>query len=197
MRNQPTVSVSVEVSARHVHLDIGAFETLFGIGAKLSLKRDLSQPGQFASSETVMLKTQSGLLENVRILGPLRDYCQVELSKTEARILGLDPPIRRSHELDLDGTPGLTIVGPQGEIHVDKGVIIPWRHLHVSNTEALDLKLAAGSLISVRISGERATIFEHVLVHMYPSFHLSVHLDTDEGNAAGVSLHTKGEILPW
>src|SRR3989344_4862746 len=131
MRNQPTVSVSVEVSARHVHLDIGAFETLFGIGAKLSLKRDLSQPGQFASSETVMLKTQSGLLENVRILGPLRDYCQVELSKTEARILGLDPPIRRSHELDLDGTPGLTIVGPQGEIHVDKGVIIPWRHLHV------------------------------------------------------------------
>ncbi len=187
--------VPVEISVRHVHVCPADFALLFGPDAKLSLARDISEPGQFAARESVALSTSKGLLERVRIVGPLRDYCQVELAWTDAIALGLDPPVRRSHELGLDGTPGVKLIGPQGTVCLSKGVIIPWRHLHISNTEALLLGVEDGELLKIRVAGERAAVFENVLVDIDPSFKLSFHLDTDEGNAAGVGRHTTGEVI--
>lgn len=187
--------VPVEVSARHIHLTPSDFATLFGKDAKLTLARDISEPGQFAANETVALSTPKAFLEHIRIVGPLRTYSQIELSKTDALTLGIHPPVRRSHELNLDGTPGVKVVGPKGMLLLPKGVIIAWRHLHVSNVEAMELGLTPDELIKIRVKGERAVTFENVLVHMDPSFKLSFHIDTDEGNAASVQRHTVGEIV--
>lgn len=194
MKRKP-FTVPVETSARHVHLAPSDFAALFGADAKLTLARDISEPGQFAAQETVTLATSKGVIERVRIVGPLRDYSQAELARTDAIALGIEPPVRRSHELNLDGTPGVKLIGSRGSLQLQKGVIIPWRHLHISNVEALELGVTDGELLTIRISGERGVIFEHVLVDMDPSFKLSFHLDTDEGNAAGVSRHTTGEVL--
>lgn len=188
-------TVPVEVSARHVHLTPRDFAQLFGADEKLTLARDISEPGQYAANQTVTLSTAKVLIERVRIVGPLRTYSQVEISRTDAIHMGIDPPIRRSHELENEGTPGIKIVGPKGSLTLSKGVIIPWRHVHVSNLEALALGLSPGELIAIRIPGERAVIFENVLVHIDPSFTLSFHLDTDEGNAAAVTRRTVGEVI--
>lgn len=195
MQKRRSFTVPVEVSARHVHLAPSDFAQLFGADAKLSLARDISEPGQFAAREVVSLSTPKAVIERVRIIGPLRSYSQVEISRTDAVHLGLNPPVRRSHELTNDGTSGIKIIGPKGTITLSKGVIIPWRHLHASNLEALELKLTSGELIVIRVAGERAVIFENVLVQVDPSFQLSFHLDTDEGNAAGVTRQTTGEVL--
>ncbi len=190
------IVVPIEVSARHVHLQKSTFEKLFGKGANLTLLKNLSQPGNFAAQETVTLRSAQGQLEGVRILGPLRTYDQVEISKTDARKLKLDPHVRDSHELKLAGTPGLTLIGPRGRVALKKGLILPWRHIHMNNLEALEYGLESGQLVKVDIDNNpRSLVFENVLVRVSPDYKLAMHIDTDEGNAAGIDRVGEGRII--
>lgn len=190
------MQVPIEVSARHLHLDQKTYESLFGTGVELTVRNQLSQPGTFAANETVTLKTESGRIEDIRILGPLRDYCQIEISKTDAHQLGIDPPIRDTDELELAGTPGATLIGPKGEVVLDKGLIIAWRHIHLNPEEAKRLGLNDGDLVKVDIDSDpRSVVFENVLVRVSPNYKLAMHIDTDEANAAGVTSGEFGTII--
>ncbi len=130
--------VPIEVSARHVHLDKQTFVKLFGDGAELKPFKSLSQLGTFAAEQTVTIKSAAGEIPNVRILGPLRTYTQVEISKTDAYALKVDPPIRDSHELSMAGSPGIILIGPKGRVALKKGLILGWRHIHINNNQALE-----------------------------------------------------------
>ena len=190
--------IPIETSARHLHLKKEHFETLFGKGAELTFRNELTQPGTFAAEETVTLKSEKTQIENVRILGPLRDYTQVEISKSDAYRLGIDPPIRDSHELEMEGTAGIVLIGPVGRIQLEKGVIIPWRHIHISPNDALDAGVTDGDLVKVDIDDDaRSVIFENVFVRVKANYELVMHIDTDEGNAAmPAGLHAVGELIP-
>ena len=190
------MEVPIEVSARHVHLTPAAVEALFGEGYQLTSAKELSQPGTFAAEERVTLRTRGGEIKEVRVLGPARDYNQVELSKTDARHLKINPPVQDTHELDHAGTPGVTLVGSVESLALKKGVILAWRHLHVSNNEALELGLKDGQLIKVDINSDpRSVIFENVLVRVAPNYKLAMHIDTDEANAAGIETGEKGILI--
>lgn len=190
------MKVPIEISARHVHLTKEAFEILFGREAKLTIRNQLSQPGTFAAEERIALKTEKEEIPNVRILGPLRKYSQVEISKTDARHLGISPPIRDTHELELAGTPGICLIGPIGHIKLTQGVIIPWRHIHISPLEAAEAGLKDGDLVKVDIDSDpRSVIFENVLVRIAPNYKLAMHIDTDEANAAGIEEGEVGRLI--
>ena len=187
--------IPVEVSAHHVHLSRFDIEALFGGGYKLNVARYISELRQFAAAETVTLYTPKSSIENVRIVGPDREFTQIELSRTDCYRLGIhNVPVRASGELELAGTPGICVRSETGEICVRQGVIVPWRHLHLNHTEALELNLEDGQLVKVRIPGERAVVLENVYVRVQADFRLSLHLDTDEANAAGVVVGTEGEL---
>ena len=189
------MQIPIEVSARHAHLTPEVIEELFGSYA-LKQKKELSQPGEFASSQQVTLKTKKGVIERVRVLGPARDYNQIELCQTDAYRLGVNPPVRDSSELNLEGTPGITLIGLKGEVVLEKGLIIPWRHIHLSPNEAIEMGLKDGQLVKVDIdSHPRSLVFENVLVRVSPKYKLSMHIDTDEGNAAGVAREGEGRLL--
>ncbi len=187
--------IPIEISARHIHLSQEDLDKLFGENYKLQISKELSQPGQFAAEETVDLKTDKAELKNVRILGPVRSLTQIELSKTEARLLGIPATYHDSEELELAGTPGVEVVGPQGSIMLNKGVILAWRHLHVSPREAEELGIKDGELIKIETDGPRGLIFKNVLVRVNDKYRLSFQLDTDEGNAAGVEAGDMGKII--
>lgn len=175
--------VPVGVSAPHVHLCPEHLERLFGPGYELTPIREL-QPGQYAAKEHVMVVGPKGVLPNVRVLGPLRDKTQVEISRTNAYVLGLDPPVRDSG--DLSGSPGAVLVGPRGAVVLDEGVILAWRHIHMSPQHAERLGLKDRDVVKARTGGQRRVIFDRVLVRVSPSFRLEFHIDTDEANAAGL-----------
>jgi acetate kinase len=177
--------ISIGVSAHHVHLSREHIEALFGRGHQLSFKAPLSQPGQFACQEKVNLAGPKGRVESVRILGPERKDSQVEISRTEEFKLGIDAPLRMSG--DLDGTPGVTIEGPTGSVHLEKGVICTMRHIHMTPEEALRFGLCDQDLVMVELQGDRSLIFGDVRVRVDPNFKLELHLDTDEANAAKVN----------
>lgn len=189
--------VPVGISNRHVHLTQEHLEKLFGPGHRLTKVKDLSQPGEFASEETVTLIGPKGSLEGVRVLGPVRDASQVEISATDTFTLGVKPPVRESG--DLEGTPGIEIVGPAGKVHLEQGVIIAARHIHMSLRDAAAFGLRDGDHIEVEVPGERGGVFENVLIRVSPHYVLDLHLDTDEGNAFGlkngqtldVTVHTR------
>ena len=185
--------VPIGISARHVHLCQADLEKLFGSGYTLTPTKPLSQPGQFACAETVEVHGPRGFFPKVRILGPLRERTQIEIARSDAFVLGLDPPVRDSG--DLDGTPGVRLVGPAGEAELAQGVIIAQRHLHLHTAEAEQLGLKDKELISVRIDGMRALIFENVLVRVGPRYAMDLHLDTDEANAAGAKNGDLATIL--
>ena len=188
--------VPIEVSAHHVHLNQEALDRLFGPGAVLHSRKELSQPGTFAAEETVILKTPKAEIARVRVLGPPREYNQVEMSKTDARLLGIDPPVRDTHELEHAGTPGIALIGPEGVVELTRGVIIAWRHIHISPTEAIENNLADGNLVKVDIDSDpRSVIFENVLVRVSPGAQLAMHIDTDEANATGVETGEQGRLL--
>lgn len=178
------ITVGIEVSARHIHLSHKDVDTLFGVSHQLRFLKQLSQPSEFACKEMVTIKTKKGELK-ARVLGPLREETQVEVSRTEAIKLGLNPPIRESH--DLVGTPGVTLVGPKGSVRLKEGVIIAWRHLHASDKQAAKLGLKHGSLVSVAVGGQRSIIFNQVEVKVHPTFDWHMHIDTDEANACDLS----------
>jgi putative phosphotransacetylase len=172
----------VEVSARHVHLCKEDVEKLFGPGAKLTYKRALSQPGQFLSEERVDVVGLKSTFRNVAILGPERPASQVEISVTDSFTLGVAPPVRESG--DIKGTPGLKLIGPAGEIELPLGVIAAKRHIHMTPEDAERLGVHDKQIVEVRVDTERPVTFGEVVVRVSPSFKLSMHVDTDEANAA-------------
>lgn len=176
-----TFKVPVGISNRHIHLSQEDLEVLFGAGSKLTPTKDLSQPGQFACEEQVTLVGSKGTMEGVRVLGPVRKATQIELAATDTFKLGVKPPVRDSG--DLEGTPGLEIVGPKGKVQLDKGVIIAARHIHMTPVDAQKYNLKNGDHVKVTVDGPRGGVFDHVLIRVSPNYALDMHVDTDEGNA--------------
>jgi putative phosphotransacetylase len=186
--------ILVEISARHAHVSEEHLAILFGEGYKLTPKKDLSQPGQFACEERVDLVGERGTLKNVTILGPTRPFSQVEITATEARTLGVKALIRESGL--IDGTFGCTLVGPQGSVVLDKGVIVAKRHIHVTPSEAAVYGVSDKEIIMVKVtSDDRSLIYGDVVVRVSEKFAAAMHIDTDEANAAGLSGAVFGEII--
>ncbi len=174
----------LEVSAHHIHLCQEHVEALFGQGHQLTRQSDLSQPGQFACTEQLTLVGPKGRIERVRVLGPARRETQVEISMTEQFKLGIHPPIRESG--DLRDTPGCTLEGPAGSVTLDRGVICALRHIHMTPADALRYGVKDKSSVRVRVPGDRQLEFGDVCVRVSPSYHLAMHIDTDEANAANL-----------
>ena len=184
----------VETSARHVHLAEADFKVLFGENATLTKKKDLSQPGQYACEERVTVKGTKKDLPGVSILGPFRKESQVELSATDARSIGLGIAIRESGV--LDGTPGCTLVGPCGEVTLEKGVIVSKRHIHATVADAEELGVKDKDIVCVKVNTpERSLVFGDVVVRVNDTYALAMHIDTDESNAAGMVPGVMGEIV--
>ncbi len=194
MPNKP-IKIIIEISARHLHISRADFEAVFGKGLELTKFRQLSQPHSYAADEVVALKTLKDELKNVRILGPFKNKTQVEISKTDAYYLGIPALVRESG--NLNGTPGLTIVGPKGEVKIRSGVILAHRHIHASPVEARKYKVKHGQFVSVKFNkGSRAVTFHNVLVRVSGDFKWRMQIDTDEANAAGVDEeHNVGEVI--
>ena len=186
--------ILVETSARHIHLTKEAVEVLYGAGAELTVKKMLSQPGQFATGNAkITLVGPKGSLA-VSVLGPTRPANQVELSFSDARALGLSGvPVRESG--DVANTPGIKLVGPCGELEIDSGVIIAKRHIHMRPEEAQALGVTNGQVVKVRINSARSLIFDDVVCRVSEKFALAMHIDTDECNAACAFGEIYGEIV--
>jgi putative phosphotransacetylase len=185
--------VPVGVTARHVHLTAEHMEVLFGPGRQLTKYKDISQPGQFAANEQVMLIGPAGTIDRVRILGPYRKQTQVELSPSDARKLGIDAPIRSSG--DLEGTPGISIVGPRGSLRLNQGCIIADRHIHMTPADAAAFGVADGQAVRVRIQGSRSGIMDQVKIRVRDDFALDMHIDTDDANAFGIRHGDQVELI--
>jgi len=185
--------VKVGISNKHVHLNEADLAALFGAGHKLTVKKQLSQPGQFAAEEMVDVVGPKGTLKGMRILGPTRKESQVELAMTDARVIGLSLPIRESGV--LDGSPGVKLIGPKGELELAKGAIIALRHIHLSVSQAKEAGVKDKDWVTVKTSGSRPLIFENVLIRSGDAHLSEMHVDTDEGNAAGLKNDDMVEIL--
>ncbi|MDR0841380.1 MAG: phosphate propanoyltransferase [Christensenellaceae bacterium] len=183
----------VGISNRHIHLSKEHVAALFGVGYSLTPKHELYQKGQYAMQECVTLHGPKGHMTGVRVLGPERKQTQVELSRTDCYKLGIKGCIRQSG--DLAGTPGLLVIGPAGQVELSEGAMVAARHLHLSNEEALEHGLKDGQWVSAYIPGDRATIFEQVLVRASADFKNELHLDTDEVNAANIESGQEVEII--
>ncbi|MBW7571817.1 phosphate propanoyltransferase [Caproiciproducens sp. AGMB10547] len=183
----------VETSARHIHLTQEDLETLFGSDVQLTPKKALSQVGQFACAEKVEVVGPKGSLK-MSILGPVRPETQIEVAKTDARTLGIDAPIRMS--ADLEGTPGCKVIGPKGEITIDRGVIVAKRHAHFTPDQAVEFGVKDGQNIQIKLSyNDRSLIFGDVIARVSKTAGLAVHIDTDEANAAGLPGTVDGEVI--
>ncbi len=193
IKSQEKKKIPIEVSAHHVHLSRQDVDSLFGQGCELSPKIDLSQPGQFACEETVNLVGPKGRVERVRVLGPERNESQVEISMTEEFKLGIKAPIRASGA--LEGSPGITLEGPEGKCNLPKGVICSFRHIHMSPLDALSFGIKDRDIVKVEVQGERTLTFGDVLVRVHPDFRLSMHIDTDEANAANIRTGMEGTLV--
>lgn len=186
--------VLVETSARHCHLTQETLEVLFGKDYKLTMKKELSQPGQFASNELIKVIGPKGEFPKVRILGPVRSANQVELSATDARSIGILAPVRESGDIENSGA--CKIVGPVGEVELSDGVIIAKRHIHMTNANAEEFGVENGQIVSVKInSSERSLIFGDVVVRVSDSYSLAMHIDTDESNAVMADREAYGEVI--
>jgi putative phosphotransacetylase len=185
--------IPVGVSARHIHISREDLDILFGKGYELTPIKDLSQPGQYAAAEQVDLLTEKGSFKKVRILGPIRKQTQVEISLTDALKLGLNPPVRDSGQ--LAGSPGITVVGPKGEVKLTEGVIAACRHIHMTTEDAAKFGVHDKQVVRVKIEGDRGLIFDQVLCRVHDTFALDMHLDTDEANAAKVQNGDTVELI--
>lgn len=185
--------VTIGVSARHIHLSQEHVELLFGKGYALTEMKPLSQPGQYAANETVAVSGPKGSFAKVRILGPARKQTQLEVSRTDAFALGVNPPVRESG--DIQGSAGIKLQGPAGELEIEEGVIVAARHIHFHTSDAERYGVADKQLLRVRFPGERGVIFEQVVARVSDQYALDMHIDTDEANAAGVKNGDKAEII--
>ncbi len=181
LRQRP---IPLGVSNRHVHLSQADYQALFP-DQPLAVKKELKQPGQYAAEQTVTIAGLKGHLKNVRILGPLRSQSQIEISRTDARTLGVTAPLRLSGK--LGDTPGIKLISPFGEITLNQGVIVALRHIHMSPLDALIYGVQHGDSVKVAIHGSsRKTIFDDVAIRVSPEMTLEMHIDTDEENAADI-----------
>lgn len=187
------MKVSIGVSNRHVHLTKEHLKVLFGEGYELEKKSDLTQPGMFASSSLVTIKTQKSEIENVRIVGPVRPYTQVEISKTDAYKLGIDPPVRDSG--DIKGSSPITIIGPNGELNLEEGCIIPTRHIHILPSQLKLYGLEGKEKVCVKVDGEKGGILSNVSLKVSEDSFFELHLDTDDANAHLIKNRDIGEII--
>ena len=186
--------VLVETSARHIHVSREHLDILFGEGYELTIKKMLSQPGQYACAERVDVVGPKKTLANVSILGPVRPETQVELSLTDARSIGVSAPIRESG--DIAGTGACKLVGPKGEVEITEGVIAAKRHIHMTPADAEKCDVKDKDVVSVKIETEgRSLIFGDVVCRVNENFALAMHIDTDESNAACAAPGTMGEIV--
>ena len=184
----------VEVSARHVHLCKEDLEKLYGEGYELTVKKYLSQPGEFASEERLTVVGPKRELQNVSILGPLRAATQVEISLTDARSIGLTVPVRESG--DIKGSAGCKLVGPKGSIELEEGVIAAMRHIHFTEETAAEAGVENNQIVNFKIETEgRSLTFGDVVVRVKDTYSPAMHIDTDEGNAAGITGEIFGEIV--
>lgn len=189
-------TIPVGISNRHVHLSQNDLEALFGKGASLCVLKELSQPGQYACEETVTLVGPKGVIEKVRVLGPTRNKTQVELSLSDCFKLGIKAPIRDSG--DLQGSAGLTLVGPVGSVTLDEGSIIAARHIHMHPSDAERFRVKDGDKVNVKASGnQRVIVFLEVLVRVSDKFKLEMHVDIDEANAASLKNGDKVQIVKF
>jgi putative phosphotransacetylase len=179
----PAKAVPVGISNRHVHLERADMLALFGTD-KLTRFKDLSQPGQFACQEKLLVAGPKRAIDGVRVLGPLRDSTQVELAPSDCVRLGIEAPVRDSG--DVAGSAPLTLVGPAGTLVLEEGSIIAARHIHMHSADAVNFGCRDGQRVSVRADGPRGLIFNEVLVRVSDKFSLELHLDIDEANAAGL-----------
>lgn len=191
MENQ----VLVEISARHVHVSQQDLETLFGKGYELTVKKMLSQPGQFACEERVKVVGTKGEFPAVSILGPCRKDTQIELSLTDARSIGVTAPVRESG--DIAGSGACKLVGPKGEVELTQGVIAAKRHIHATTADAEKMGLENGQIVQVEIptANGRNLTFGDVVVRVSDNYALAMHIDTDEANAAGMAPNTMGTVI--
>ena len=188
------MKVMVETSARHVHVTQETLEKLFGAGATLTKKKELSQPGQFASMERITIVGPKGEMKNVSILGPVRKADQVELSLTDLRKIGIAAPVRESG--DIEGTPGCKLIGPAGEVDIEKGVIAAKRHIHFTPEDAAKAGVKDKDIVWVRVETDgRKAILGDVVCRVSPNYATAMHIDTDESNAIGAGRNQMGEIV--
>lgn len=185
------IFVELEASGRHAHVTEEQAMTLFG--HKLTPKRELSQPGQFLSNERVTVIGPKGEFKNVAVLGPERPEAQVEISLTDGRVLGIDPPIRPSGK--VEGTPGAILVGPCGQVEIKQGVLAAQRHIHMSPEDAKAMGVEDKQMVRLQTYTNRPVVFEELLVRVHPGFQTRVHLDYDEANACGFKAGDLGRIL--
>jgi len=185
------IFVELEASGRHAHVTEEQAMTLFG--HKLTPKRELSQPGQFLSNERVTVIGPKGEFKNVAVLGPERPEAQVEISLTDGRVLGIDPPIRPSGK--VEGTPGAILVGPCGQVEIKQGVLAAQRHIHMTPEDAQVMGVEDKQMVRLQTYTNRPVVFEELLVRVHPGFQTRVHLDYDEANACGFKTGDLGRIL--
>lgn len=185
--------VLVETSARHVHVTAEALATLFGEGHALTVKKYLSQPGQFASEEKVEVVGPKSSIKNVSILGPVRKANQVELSLSDARSIGVKAPVRESG--DIAGSAPCKLVGPCGEVEISEGCIAAKRHIHLTPKDAEEFGVSDKQIVSVKLDTPRPLIFGDVVARVSENFSAAMHIDTDESNAACAAGEVYGEIL--
>lgn len=187
------LNVIIESSARHVHVTKETLAILYGEGYELTRKRDLSQPGQFLSEEKVRIEGPRGGIDRVSILGPERSADQVEVSFTDARVLGLTPPVRESG--DLAGSEPCKIIGPNGSVEISEGCIVAKRHIHVTPEDAEKYGLKDKQLVSVKVGGDRALTFDEVVIRVSEKYATYMHIDYDEANAAHLGGNVTGEVI--
>ena len=183
-RPKPMKKIIAEISGRHIHLSQADLFKLFGKNYKLKKLKDLSQPGEFASTAIVRVKGPKNILSRVRIVGPSRKNTQVELTVSDCRFLGINPVFRLSGD-HKNSSGGLKLIGPKGSILLKTGVIVPLRHLHISVSDARKWHLKNGQKVRAKIPGIRGLVFDNIIVRI-GNFETRVHLDTDEANAAGL-----------
>ncbi|UHA72527.1 ethanolamine utilization phosphate acetyltransferase EutD [Paenibacillus sp. 481] len=192
-RVQDETCIEIEASGKHVHLNRAAIDALFGEGYQLTKARDLSQPGQYACKERVTLIGPKGSLHNVVVLGPERKQSQVEISHTDAVVLGVPVPVRESGK--LDGTPGIVIASGSNVMQLEQGLIAAQRHIHVKTEDAKKFNVDNGEIVQVKVYGKRPLIFDDVLIRVSDNYETYMHIDYDEANACGFAKGTKGKIL--
>ena len=185
--------VPVSISARHLHLQGEHVEELFGAGYQLTNFKEISQPGQYACNEKVTLKGPKGMIENVRVLGPLRKQTQVEISMTDARKLGVNPPVRHSGE--LAGSASLTLIGPKGTVILEEGCIIADRHIHMTPKDALAFGVKDKQKVSVLVEGVKGGVMGEVTIRVNERYGLDMHIDTDDANAFNLKGNEQLKII--
>ncbi len=185
--------IPVGTSVRHVHLCREDVEALFGAGHELTIRNELTQPGQFACEETLTLVGPRNCIRNVRVLGPARRRTQVEVARSDAIVIGIRPPVLPS--VDRGEGERVILAGPKGYVDVRDAAILAQRHVHATPEDAARLGLTDGQRIRVRTTGARAVVFDNVLVRVAEAARLELHLDTDEANAAGLLCDEQAELL--